>query len=126
LSAVRDCLFHIFAASLHIGGRSSIPDLRTRHAVVTGETELQAEKPESSFVHHKTQYKLDCDRPPASAVTSHEPWRKDGDALFRYSVYRPTAPCVTVLYQSGISSHGSLDDHLTGSDSIMTSESRTN
>jgi len=36
LSAVRDCLFNIFAATLHIGGRSSIHNLRTRHAVVTG------------------------------------------------------------------------------------------
>ena len=36
LSAVRDCLFNIFAAALHIGGRSSIRKLRTRHAVVTG------------------------------------------------------------------------------------------
>jgi hypothetical protein len=36
LSAVRDCLFNIFAATLHIGGRYSIRNLRTRHAVVTG------------------------------------------------------------------------------------------
>jgi hypothetical protein len=36
LSAVCDCLFNIFAATLHIGGRSSIRNLRTRHAVVTG------------------------------------------------------------------------------------------
>src|SRR5215469_15594095 len=35
-SAVRDCLFNIFAATLHIGGLSSIRNLRTRHAVVTG------------------------------------------------------------------------------------------
>jgi hypothetical protein len=35
LSAVRDCLFSIFAATLHIGGRSSIRNLRTRHAAVT-------------------------------------------------------------------------------------------
>jgi len=35
-SAVRDCLFNTFAATLHIGGRSSIRNLRTRHAVVTG------------------------------------------------------------------------------------------
>jgi hypothetical protein len=35
-SAVRDCLFNVFAAALHIGGRSSIRHLRTRHAVVTG------------------------------------------------------------------------------------------
>jgi len=34
--SVRDCLFSIFAAVLHIGGRSSIRNLRTRHAVVTG------------------------------------------------------------------------------------------
>jgi len=34
-SAVRDCLFNLFAAPLHIGGRSSIRNLRTRHAVVT-------------------------------------------------------------------------------------------
>ena len=36
LSAVRDCLFNIFAATLHIGGRSSIRNLRMRHAVLTG------------------------------------------------------------------------------------------
>jgi hypothetical protein len=35
LSAVRDCLFNIFAATLHTGGRSSIRNLRTRNAVVT-------------------------------------------------------------------------------------------
>ena len=36
LSAVHDCLFNLFAATLHIGGRSSIRNLRMRHAVVTG------------------------------------------------------------------------------------------
>jgi len=36
LSAVRDCLFNIFATTLPIGSRSSIRNLRTRHAVVTG------------------------------------------------------------------------------------------
>ena len=35
-SAVRRCLFNLFTATLHIGGRSSIRNLRTRHAVVTG------------------------------------------------------------------------------------------
>jgi len=35
-SAVRDCLFNIFAAALHIGGHSSIRNLRTRQAVVAG------------------------------------------------------------------------------------------
>ena len=35
-SAVRDCLFNLFAATIHIGGRFSIRNLRTRHAVVTG------------------------------------------------------------------------------------------
>ena len=35
-SAVRDCLFNVFAATLLIGGRSSIRNLRTRHAMVTG------------------------------------------------------------------------------------------
>ena len=35
-SAVRDCVFNLFAATLLIGGRSSIRNLRTRHAVVTG------------------------------------------------------------------------------------------
>jgi len=38
-SAVRDCLFNLFTATLHIGGHSSIRNLRTRHAVVT-ETHL--------------------------------------------------------------------------------------
>ena len=36
LSAVHDCLFNLFAATLHIGGLSSSRNLRTRHAVVTG------------------------------------------------------------------------------------------
>jgi len=36
LSAVRDYLFNILAATLHIGGRSSFRILRTRHAVVKG------------------------------------------------------------------------------------------
>ena len=35
LSAVRDCLFNLFTAPLHIGGRSSIRNLRMHHAVVT-------------------------------------------------------------------------------------------
>jgi len=36
LSAVRDCLFNIFAPTLLIGGHFSTHNLRTRHAVVTG------------------------------------------------------------------------------------------
>ena len=36
LSAVHDCLFNLFSATLHKGGRSSIRNLRARHAVVTG------------------------------------------------------------------------------------------
>jgi len=36
LSAARHCLFNIFAATLHTGGRSSIRNLRTLHVVVTG------------------------------------------------------------------------------------------
>jgi hypothetical protein len=36
LLAVRDCLFDIFAATLHIRGLFSIRNLRTRHAVVLG------------------------------------------------------------------------------------------
>jgi hypothetical protein len=36
LSAVRDCIFNIFAAILRIGCRSSIRNLRTRHTMVTG------------------------------------------------------------------------------------------
>jgi len=35
LSAVRDCLFDIFAATLHVGGRFSNRNLRTRHTVMT-------------------------------------------------------------------------------------------
>ena len=36
LSAVRDSLLNILAATLHIGGRSSVRKLTSRHAVVTG------------------------------------------------------------------------------------------
>jgi len=38
LSTVRDCLFNTFEATLHNGGRSSIRNLKTRPAVVTGPT----------------------------------------------------------------------------------------
>ena len=34
--AVRDCLLNLIAATLHIGGRSSIRNQRTGHTVVTG------------------------------------------------------------------------------------------
>jgi hypothetical protein len=36
LSAVGGCSFNIFTATLHIGGRSFIRTLRTRHSMVTG------------------------------------------------------------------------------------------
>jgi len=36
LSAVRDCLFNIFVVTICIGGLSSISNLWTHHAVVTG------------------------------------------------------------------------------------------
>ena len=36
LSAVRDSKFNKFTSTLHIGGRYSIRNLRTRHIVVTG------------------------------------------------------------------------------------------
>jgi len=36
LSAVRDCLFNIFAVTLLTGGRSSIRNSKTSQAVVTG------------------------------------------------------------------------------------------
>jgi len=39
LSVVRDCLFNISAANIHIGGRFSLRDLRTCH-VVKRETNL--------------------------------------------------------------------------------------
>ena len=35
LLAVRNCLFNIFAATLHTGGLSTIRNQRMRHAVVT-------------------------------------------------------------------------------------------
>ena len=36
LSTVRDCSFDIFAATLHIRGRSSVRNPRTPHVMVTG------------------------------------------------------------------------------------------
>jgi hypothetical protein len=36
LSALRDCLVNMFAVTLRIGGRFSIRNLRTQHALVTG------------------------------------------------------------------------------------------
>jgi hypothetical protein len=50
LSAVRDCLFNIFASTLHIGGRSSTRNLRKRHAVVTGTHITQQVKECSNYL----------------------------------------------------------------------------
>jgi hypothetical protein len=36
LSVVRDCLFNVFVATFHIGGRSAICNPMTRHVMVTG------------------------------------------------------------------------------------------
>jgi hypothetical protein len=55
LSALRNCLFNIFAGTLDIGGRSSIRSLRTRHAMVTG-THLSRGCPETSVWNY--QYSL--------------------------------------------------------------------
>ena len=48
LSAVRNSLFNIFAATLHIGGRYFFRNLRTRHFAVTG-TDLSWMKLETSL-----------------------------------------------------------------------------
>ena len=50
LSAVRECLFSIFAATLDIGGRSSIRNPRTRRAMVTGTNLLWVSFWHSSFL----------------------------------------------------------------------------
>jgi hypothetical protein len=59
-SAVRDCLFNLFAATLHIGGHSSIRNLRTRHAVMTG-THLHGDVCtrfySQNFTKNKSEYK---------------------------------------------------------------------
>jgi len=47
-SAVRGCLLNLFTAILHIGGRTSIRNPRTRHAVVTG-----------THMHGNKRYKLE-------------------------------------------------------------------
>ena len=43
-AAVRYCLFNLFAATLLIGGRSSIRNPRMRHAVVTGTHYMEGNK----------------------------------------------------------------------------------
>jgi len=61
-SSVRRCLFNLFIASLHIGGHSSIRNLRTRHAVVTG-THIHGvqrnRRPNISFRFGKFKFILD-------------------------------------------------------------------
>lgn len=44
LSVFRDSLFSVFAATVRVGGRSSIRSMRTRHALVTG-THLSSVSP---------------------------------------------------------------------------------
>jgi len=71
LSAVRDCLFNIFAATLHIEGRSSIRNRRMRHAVVAG-TRLSRK--------FKSPWKLDRTR---SATVQIIPYRRRSRAQYR-------------------------------------------
>jgi hypothetical protein len=51
-SALRYCLFNISAATFHIGGRSYIRNLRTRHAVVT-ETHLLGSRESRMLYRHE-------------------------------------------------------------------------
>ena len=59
-SAVRDCLFNIFAASLHIRGRPSTRNLKTCHIEMTG-TPLPTTKPLfylTNIIYHFHRYPL--------------------------------------------------------------------
>ena len=56
VSAVRNCLFNIFAATLRIGGRSSIRNLRLHHAVVT-RTHLSRDTRPRAHTHTKAKKK---------------------------------------------------------------------
>jgi len=62
LSNVRDCLFNVLAATLHIGGRFSIWNLGTSHAAVTGthhgkeNTTLHKRRITEDFNTHTTYY----------------------------------------------------------------------
>ena len=53
-SAVINCLFNIFAATLHIDCRSSIRNLRTRHDLMAGAhlSWLQNSLPVQNFVYY--------------------------------------------------------------------------
>ena len=62
LSAVRDCLFNIFAATLHTAGRSSIRNLWTHHAVVTG-THLSHMENLTASVCKLIQFNFLCNNP---------------------------------------------------------------
>ena len=85
LSAVRDCLFNIFAATLHIGGRSSIRNLRTRHVVVTG-----------THLSHGTAYH----KYPKSAVTTElkcwglQKWRSEWDNTSKGALTKTFFPTI--------------------------------
>jgi hypothetical protein len=61
LSAVRDCLFIIFAATLHIGRRSSIRNLRTCHTVGTG-THLSQNRGALIVDSKETELKVNADK----------------------------------------------------------------
>jgi hypothetical protein len=93
-----------------------IPDLRTRHSVVTGKPNYsQKNLSESYFVHHKLQTRLPSTPGLRSDRMCHGVRMEThcSDMQCIQCLDSPT-PCVTVLYHGGIASHGSLDDHLTG------------
>ena len=77
MSDVRNCLFSIFSATLYIGGRSSIRNPRTHHAVVTG--------PHLSWLlTHNTVLILDDDK---VLISSR-------DIVFMYAVHPTASPVV--------------------------------
>ena len=69
LSAVRGCLFNVIAATFHIGGRSSIHNLRTLHAVVTG-THLSLSLTNNPLQKNCRNYIRACER----YITRVHPW----------------------------------------------------
>ena len=79
-SAVRGCLFNVFTATLHIGGRSSICNLRMRRAVVTG-THIQNTFRPTFRTHSSPHFRTHSD--PHFRTHSDPHFRTHSDPHFR-------------------------------------------
>ena len=112
-SAVRGCLFNLFTATLHIGGRSSIRNPRTRHALVTGThihgskclTNMQINIIVTKYNSSVLEFVIRQNILKVKVIVSlfaHKFVRVNLEFGFAKSIYLLTESCLTQVYERGM------------------------